>query len=163
MDSTLNFIISNQNNIVFIILAIIVLILIFIIWKLNNKLNKFLIGNKVENIGESIKEIGSSLKDLELFRKDLEEYLTSVEKRIKKSTQGVATVRFNPFKGTGSGGNQSFATAFLNEQGDGVVISSIYAREHISIFSKPVKKCASEYELSQEEKEAITLAMEMIK
>jgi hypothetical protein len=67
----------------------------------------------------------------------MEEYLTTVEKRLKKSIQGVETVRFNPFKGTGAGGNQSFSTAFVNEKGDGVVLTSMYARDRISMFAKP--------------------------
>ena len=82
---------------------------------------------------------------------------------MKKSVQAVSTIRFNPFKGNGSGGNQSFATAFLNEDTDGVVISSIYSREHTSVFSKPINKGVSEYELSGEEKEAIENAKKQIK
>jgi hypothetical protein len=64
-------------------------------------------------------------------------------------------VRFNPFKGTGSGGNQSFSAAFVNERGDGLVLTSMYARDRISMFAKPLKAFASEFELSEEEKESI--------
>ena len=93
----------------------------------------------------------------------MEEYLLSVEKRLKKSVQSVSTVRFNPFKGTGSGSNQSFSTTFLNEERDGVIISSLYSREHISVYSKPVVKGASEYELSDEEKESLEKAKAVLK
>lgn len=93
----------------------------------------------------------------------MEKYLETVERRLRKSVQSVHTVRFNPFKGTGAGGNQSFATAFLNEHGDGVVISSLYSRDHVSVFSKPVKKHASEYEFSNEEKEALGGAKDGLK
>jgi hypothetical protein len=72
-------------------------------------------------------------------------------------------VRFNPFKGTGSGGNQSFATTFLNEENNGVVISSLYSREHTSVFSKPIKNGVSEYELSDEEKESFAEAKKVVK
>jgi hypothetical protein len=61
------------------------------------------------------------------------------------------------------GGNQSFATAFLNEDGDGVVISSLYSREHTSVFAKPVKKHSSEHEMSNEEKEAMEEARKNLK
>src|SRR3989344_6036819 len=46
----------------------------------------------------------------------------------------------------------------LDEEGDGLVISSLYSRERMSIFAKPVKNGKSEYELSTEEKEALTRA-----
>ncbi len=119
------------------------------------KLRRFLVGIDSKHIGDSLTTVSGDLKDLQAFRKELEEYLTTVEKRLKKCVQSVNTVRFNPFKGTGGGGNQSFATSFLNEEGDGVVISSLYSRDHVSVFSKPVKKLKSEFELSQEEKDAI--------
>lgn len=153
----------DPTIIIFSILFIIILILVWMIVKLDNKLKKFLVGSKVENLNESISSMDVSIKSLESFKTELETYLLTVEKRLKKSVQAVYTVRFNPFKGSGAGGNQSFATAFLNEQGDGVVVSSLYAREHVSIFSKPIKNGVSEYELSLEEKEAVTGAMGMLK
>lgn len=145
-------------------LLFIILFVMFIIQK--RKLDKFLLGSKIENLGDSISFMDSSIKNLESFRKELEDYLAMVEQRIRKSTQAVHTVRFNPFKGTGSGGNQSFATAFINEHGDGVIFSSLYSRDHVSIFSKPIKNGSSEYELSNEEKEALngalTIAREIV-
>lgn len=146
-----------------IVLAIIIVILAIVIFQIQAKMKKFLIGKDSENLMESLSSVDTSLKELQSSREEIEKYLTTVEKRLKKSVQAVHTVRFNPFKGTGSGGNQSFATAFLNESGDGVVVSSLYAREHVSIFSKPVKAGASEYELSDEEKEAVKGAMGMLK
>lgn len=131
------------------ILTVAILILLIMILDIKSKLKKLLVGT-------------GTLPDA-LFQEEMRNYLTTVEKRLKKSVQAVHTVRFNPFKGTGSGGNQSFATAMLNENGDGVVISTLYAREHISIFSKPVKKGKSEYELSEEEKEAVSGALSMVK
>lgn len=153
----------DYTTIAFIILIITVLILIGIVISLNLKLKRFLIGSSSKNLDESLTNIDNSIKELEKFRIELERYLTTVEKRLKKSIQGVQTIRFNPFKGNGSGGNQSFATALLNEEGNGVVISSLYSREHVSVYSKPVKNGVSEYELSNEEKEAISDARKMIR
>ena len=39
----------------------------------------------------------------------------------------------------------------LNEEGNGVVLSSLYSRERMSIFAKPIKNGKSEYELTEEE------------
>jgi len=46
----------------------------------------------------------------------------------------------------------------LNEVGDGVVLSSLYSRERMSVFAKPVKAGKSEFELSDEEKEVLARA-----
>ena len=133
------------------ILTVALLVLVIALWL---KVKRFLVGGSA-NIGESLDFVSGNIKDLQAFRAELEAYLAGVEKRLKKSVQSVHTVRFNPFKGTGGGGNQSFATAFLSEDGDGVVISSLYARDHVSIFGKPLKKRSSEHELSDEEREAL--------
>ena len=153
----------SSEMIVIIILSVIMVTLIIYIINLNNKLKKFLIGNKAEDLGDSISNIDKRIKNIEEFRLGLEKYLLTVEKRLKKSVQGTHVIRFNPFKGTGSGGNQSFATAFINEEGDGVIVSSLYSRDRVSIFSKPIKNSDSEYELSGEEKEAIKGALDKMK
>jgi hypothetical protein len=146
------------STVIFSLLLLVVLGLLYYTYILNKKLEKFLIGKSSTNLDDSISFIKNSLADREKFQKDMEEYLLTVEKRLKKSVQSVSTVRFNPFKGTGSGSNQSFSTTFLNEERDGVIISSLYSREHISVYSKPVMKGASEYELSDEEKESLDKA-----
>jgi hypothetical protein len=86
------------------------------------------------------------------FQKESLAYFEEIEDRLSRSIQAVKTVRFNPFKGTGEGGNQSFSTAFINENGDGVVISSLYSRDRVSIFSKPIAEFQSEFELTEEER-----------
>jgi hypothetical protein len=147
---------KDPNIIIIGILILINIVLIVLVVIFHLRLKRFLKGGEAKDFKDTLKHVSDNLDDLQSFRKELEEYLTSVEKRLKKSVQKVNTVRFNPFKGTGGGGNQSFSTAFLNEEGDGVVISSLYSRDHVSVFSKPVKENKSEYELTDEEREAIS-------
>ena len=133
-----------------------IVVLAILVIRLEYKMRKFLVSKSARTIDDSLDNLDERTKELEQFRTMLETYLKTVESRLRKSVQAVHTLRFNPFKGTGGGGNQSFATAFLNEEGNGVVISSMYSREHISIFSKPIKKFSPEFELSEEE--ALSLA-----
>jgi hypothetical protein len=137
------------------ILGIAVIVLIFMVLSLNRKLKKFLIGVDSKNITDSLASVSSDLGELKSFRTELEKYLVEVEQRLRKSIRSVHTIRFNPWHGTGEGGSQSFATAFMNEDGDGVVISSLYSRDHVSVFGKPLKKRSSPHELSTEEKQAV--------
>jgi hypothetical protein len=148
----------DTNTIIIIGSSLAVLFLILAIWiiRIQSRLNRLVIGKGSQNIEDSLKVLLGDMKDLRQFTKEMEEYLTTVETRLKKSIQGVETVRYNPFKGTGSGGNNSFSTAFLNEKGTGVVLTSMYARDRVSMFAKPVKEFVSEYELSEEEQESIT-------
>lgn len=125
---------------------------------IERRLRAFLTGKNGKNLEDTVLHLKNRLEKLEREKGEIEKYLATAEKRIKRSIQGIETVRFNPWKGTGSGGNQSFATAMLSEDGNGVVISSIYSRERISVYAKPVLDNSSPYELSGEEKEAIKKA-----
>ncbi|MFA6432212.1 MAG: DUF4446 family protein [Candidatus Paceibacterota bacterium] len=151
----MNDLINNPLLLGFIILCIATLVLLGLVIWMWLKLRRFLVGVDANHIGESLQSVSGDLGELKTFRDELEKYLKTVEKRLRKSVQAVHTVRFNPWSGTGEGGNQSFATAFMNEEGDGVVISSLYARDHVSIFGKSLKKHGSEHELSGEEKKAV--------
>jgi Protein of unknown function (DUF4446) len=154
---------SNPLWIAIIILACICIALIVTTVRMYVKLTRFLVGIDSDTISDSLSSISSDLNSFQSFKNELEVYLSTVEKRLKKSVQSVHTVRFNPFKGAGGGGNQSFATAFLSQEGNGVIVSSLYSREHVSMYSKPVKGHASEYELSDEEREALEKAKEGLK
>lgn len=125
--------------------------------RLELKLRKFLLGKNAATLEDSIADLDRRAEEFAAFRKEIEKYLEGVERRLKQSVSGVETVRFNPFKGS-SGSNQSFATAFLNEHGDGVIISSLYSRDRVSVYAKPVENRTSAYELTEEEKQAIAKA-----
>lgn len=141
------------------------ILFVFLLWniRLEVKLRRLLSGKNSKSLEDTIVHIREGHDELHSFRKEVEQYLELVEERLKRSVQGVETIRFNPFKGIGAGGNQSFSTAFLNESGNGVVISTLYARDRMSFFSKPVVKFSSTHELTSEEKEAIEKAKSSMK
>lgn len=139
-------------------LAAIVLILGVWLFMVERRLKKLLVGKDAQSLEETIVALGKDIRALEKFQGDTESYIESADKRIKRSIQGVETIRFNAFKGTGDGGNQSFAIALLSENGDGTVISSLFARDRMSIFAKPVKNFTTELEMTEEEREAIKRA-----
>jgi hypothetical protein len=154
---------ANPLLLGFIILAIATLILLGLVIWMYIKMRRFIVGLDAHNISESLTHVSGNLDELQTFRTEMETYLAGVEKRLRKSVQSVHTVRFNPFKGTGGGGNQSFATTLINEEGDGVIISSLYSRDHVSVFSKPIKEHSSDYELSDEEQESLEHAKKGLK
>jgi len=144
----------GTDILLYILIAIILVLTVWII-RLDIKLRRFTKGKSGENLEEFILETRHGVEHLAKKQEKTEEIIENINTRVSKGVRGIETIRFNPFKGTGSGGNQSFASALINEEGDGVVISSLYSRERVSIFAKPIKNYKSEYELSKEEKEAI--------
>ena len=155
----------DQNTLLIIISCIggLTLILLIIIIQMHFRLKKFLVGMDSHNISDSLQNLSSDIRNLQEFQSKATDHLQNVEIRLKNSIQSVHTIRFNPFQGTGEGGNQSFATAFLNENGDGAVISSIYTRDRVSVFAKAIKKFNSDYGMSEEEKLALNQAKEKLK
>jgi len=75
----------------------------------------------------------------------------------QRSIQKVGVVRFNPFADTG--GDQSFAIALLDAEGNGVVLSSLHGRADTRIFAKQVQAGRSKHALSDEEQDAIRKAL----
>ncbi len=155
-------ILTSQYNIFLIIsgvLLFLILINLFLIAKLNKKYKHLFQGKKLSTFEDIIISIHKDLNDQKMFRNDLEKYIVRLEKRLKRSVQGVHNLNFNAFKGTETGG-KSFATALINENGDGVIISSLNARDRMSVFTKRVSGFKPEVELSEEEQETLTKATE---
>lgn len=127
------------------------------------KMRRLVSGKDGKSLEDVILSAHENLNKLNEFQREAINHFINVEKRLNRSVQSVETVRFNPFKGEGVGGNQSFSTAFVSQNGDGVVISSLYSRDRVSIFSKPLSKFESNFELSEEEKEVVGSSKNLLK
>ncbi len=154
--------ILDINQLIIVLLAVIVIIAIWLI-RIEMRMGKMLLGKGSVSIEDSIKTISKEIEKIEEFRKKTEKQLVYDDKRIRRSIQAVKVIRFNPFKGTGAGGNQSFASAFIDEDGNGVVISSLYSRDRVSVFAKGLTSNSSDFELSEEERDVINKAQNSIK
>jgi len=117
-------------------------------------LNKFF--KKKKKTPENLKEILDSFKKLEENFKKLSAELDGLKKESQFSIQKIGIIRFNPFSEVGS--DQSFSVALLDNNDNGVVITSLYAREGNRVYGKPIVNCQSQYSMSQEEKQAIEKA-----
>ena len=92
----------------------------------------------------------------ETFRR-VEERLEKDEGRIQRSISKTAVVRYDAY-GEMSG-RQSSSMALLDDNGTGVVLSSILHREQARMYVKGVRDGQSEIELSPEEDEAVRTAL----
>lgn len=87
---------------------------------------------------------------------DLESRTGLLETAGRKAFSRVGLVRYNPFEETG--GNQSFALALLDANGDGWVLSSLHARSGTRVYAKGIAGGRSDAALSEEEAAAIRQA-----
>jgi hypothetical protein len=108
------------------------------------------LGDVLESHVGRVEDVRSRLEELDRRHADL-------QRRSQTSIQHIGLVRYNPFDDTGS--NQSFAIALLDDRRDGLVISSLHGRSNTRVFAKPVEGGSSSHALSDEETQAIRIAV----
>jgi hypothetical protein len=133
-------------------IAIAILSLLWVIF-LEYRLRKLFRGHAVSSLEDILRGLAAEVEAVQDQNVAHGEALSTLDARLKKAVKTVTTVRFNPFREMGS--NQSFAAAFLNDDGDGVVISTLMSRDRTHVFAKPVKQFVSEHDITPEERQAL--------
>jgi hypothetical protein len=80
-----------------------------------------------------------------------------LRQRVSSAVRTIGLTRYDAFPDVG--GQLSFSVAFLDEAGDGVVLSTISGRADSRSYAKAVRGGRSEHQLSEEEQAAIAMAM----
>lgn len=155
--------ISNELIILLGINFLIILILFFMILssrkkikKLKNKYYKFMNGLSGANIEEVIEDCIDKTNGVIGKNRELEYQLNTIKRNMYYCVQKIGVVRYNAFDNVGS--DLSFSIALMDNNDDGVVLSSLYSRESSSTYAKPVAGGKSKHALSAEEIKAIDLA-----
>jgi len=124
--------------------------------RLQAKLDRWMTGASGVNLEAVLEEHLSRLKALSASTEEMKTRIEALERGLRGNLRSPGVVRFNPFPDTG--GDQSFAVAFVDGHGNGVVITSLHSRTETRVYAKPLRDWGSDYALSEEEKEAISRA-----
>ena len=124
--------------------------------KLKIKYNKFMNGLSGASMESVLENCIEKVKGVVEKSKEIEYQLNSVERNMYYCVQKVGVIRYNAFDNVGS--DLSYSIALLNNNEDGLVISSLYSRDSSSTYAKPVTGGKSKYALSAEELQAIDTA-----
>ncbi len=125
----------------------------YLVYSLSGRIKKLTTGTNGKSLESAIYRLMDDHIIHQHRMESLEKTTGRLNTEIRSTPRGVATVRYNAFNDVG--GKQSFATAILSEEGTGVVISSMYSRDRVNVYAKPIVNGASEYELSKEEVQAL--------
>jgi len=136
--------------------AVIIILLVIQNILLGRRITRLTQGADGISLEGTIHTLGERADVLERYARSSSQKIKDIDERLQTSVRGVAVERFDPFQN--AGGQQSFATALLNEHGDGIVLSGIHSRDGVRVYAKDVKGFKSERELSEEEQKAITQA-----
>lgn len=75
--------------------------------------------------------------------------------QIQTELPRTTIVRYNPFRDSGVGGNQSFSLASADKNGNGFIITHLFSREMSRVSTKQITAWQSDNEMSPEEQQAL--------
>ena len=96
-------------------------------------------------------------EDIEKENKKINRDIQDIRDLLQQAITKVAVVRFRAFEDMGS--DLSYAVAMLDSDNNGVIMSSIFAREDSRSYVKPITAGKSSYPMTDEEQEALRQAM----
>ena len=138
----------------FALLLVLVLYLLVRVSSLKSRYDKMMVG---EESGQSIeKMLLDHIMETNRISEEnakLREENARIDALLKTALTRVGVVRFSAFQDMGS--DLSYAVAMLDAKNNGVVFSSIFAREDSRTYVKPVEGGQSKYTMTKEEEQAV--------
>jgi len=111
-----------------------------------------------KDVAQILKSLKNRTNSLEQKVEEITSDLESLPEKLAPFIQKIGFVRYNPFGNTG--GDQSFCLCLLDERGDGILLTSLHARQQTRIYTKEIvkNKPKDDAELSNEEKKCLQIA-----
>lgn len=159
----LNFIVNHLSYIVGILGVLVIimyLLLIHLFYNLNymkKRYKKMMTGVDGANLERMMIGCIDSTKAVADENAKLWEENKEIKELLSNALTKVAVVRFRAFEDMGS--DLSYAVAMLDSHNNGVVMSSIFARNDSRSYVKPIVDGTSTYSMTAEEEDALKQAM----
>jgi len=117
-------------------------------------------GEEDASLAMALENLASRLSETTARTERLVARTEQIDATLAHAVQGVGLVRFRAFQDTG--GDQSFALALVDGEGNGAVISALYGRGATRIYAKPVQGWLSPKALSEEEEKALAQVRQVV-
>lgn len=159
----MEFVTNNLSYMVSILLVLVVvmyLIIINLFYNLNymkKRYKKMMTGVDGANLERMLIGCIDSTKAVVDENAKLWDENKAIKELLSRAMTKVAIVRFSAFEDMG--GDLSYAVAMLDSHNNGVVMSSIFAREGSRSYAKPIVNGESAYTMTKEELDALQQAM----
>lgn len=155
-------ILSNFDYIFEVIIGVLIILLTWNIvlaialHKSKKKLRTFTDSGEIVDLEQVIVNYKDTQQLIEQRVSQTESDIFELKSRTKLYKGNVELIRYNAFDQAGQ--ELSYSVAFLDENADGVIISSIYAQAGSNSYAKPIKGGVSEHKLSPEEQAVLERA-----
>lgn len=121
------------------------------------RLKRFFLGQNAASLETTMTDLVKTVQLVCRKQQDADTAIAEIRGLLQQSVKQIAVVRFNPFQD--AGGDQSFSMALLDRDGNGAVLSSLYSREGVRVYAKPIAGGKSTYQLTTEEQEVMKKVM----
>lgn len=154
---------NNLTGIFMVIIGLVVLLYVFVIYmlvklsKLNKAYHTMMKGATGENLEQSLNNFIAETQRVAAENVVLKKEQERMDALLKTAFTRRGIVRFRAFDDMG--GDLSYAVALLDSDNNGVVFSSLFARDASRAYAKPILHGQSTYTLTTEEEQALMDAM----
>lgn len=139
------------------ILMILYVVTLIKMRKLNKKYELFMRGKDMESLEDTVISQFDHLERLEALGQEHQSKISGIEEHLQKVYQKIGLVKYDAFREMS--GKLSYALALLDENNNGIIVSSMYSREGCYSYAKEIVRGESAINLSEEEKEALDSAI----
>ncbi len=141
---------------VLLILLILIIVALCKLKKLNRKFDRFMRGKDAESLEDTILSCIEKNEQIDQMNQLLREDIIGLRKNQRITYQKMGMVKYNAFREMS--GDLSYALALLDQEENGFIINSVYAKEGGYSYIKEIVKGESSILLSEEEKAALEKA-----
>lgn len=141
---------------VLLILLILIIVTLCKLKKLNRKFDRFMRGKDAESLEDTILSCIEKNEQIDQMNQLLREDIIGLRKNQRITYQKMGMVKYNAFREMS--GDLSYALALLDQEENGFIINSVYAKEGGYSYIKEIIKGESSILLSEEEKAALEKA-----
>lgn len=131
--------------------------LTYAFWRLLTHYRKIALKARGGDLVRAMEELLDSEKKNSTEIKKLAQEVLALSKKQLVPMQKLGLIRFNPFNETG--GDQSFCLCLLDGEGNGFLLTTLHTRDRTRVYTKPVSRGKSKFELSLEESRALSEAL----
>jgi hypothetical protein len=114
-----------------------------------------------EDIDRLCEEDRIRRESLEKEQVDCKRRLDGIESKLRLSVDSVGFVRYNSYENMSA--DLSYSAAFVNQEGDGILFSSIYTIEECRTYARKIEKGQCKSKISEDEQKAIEEACQGLK
>lgn len=114
-------------------------------------------GSAKKDLTSILRQLNTSIKLASVKLEQTSNRIDNIESADKLHFQKIGFVRFNPFSDTG--GDQSFSLCLLDQNNNGIVITSLHSRNSTRLYAKELKSAhLNQADYSEEEWKAYQTA-----